>query len=469
MFPICIMICFKFAFGSLYDMENNIEPVKAVYVNTDELDLKEILVEAINDFGLAEVASEIRMMDVIEAIENRDANFFDNYEIDESTTTNYFKAHPDIAENIANIDLKEYLSSHGIDNLGDIAYGIIFRMALDASGTEDADNQCFDLIEVSTIEEAEALLDSGERHAVFIYENGKVRTELSSDYSQTDLIVIQTFLKTFDSAYTMMSESFIDENGDFILFTDMADETKWQDASYIESLREQFGEGENGFSTRVYVKAKESVFEEEPNPYNWYYYSTFVMGIMFQILTGIGIVADTQADLSKRALRVGLSSTSKGKIYAAIFASRMTIIFICEAVQLLIMRYVFEIPIGNRIPQLVLFVVVASIFATSLGEVLGLFLKGEISKRENLANAMLMISVFLSGEMMASLPGMFEANCPIINRINPATILNFAFYKLVFYEQLDGFYINVLVIAVAAAIFIVISIMKIRRQRYASL
>ena len=103
-----------------------------------------------------------------------------------------------------------------------------------------------------------------------------------------------------------------------------------------------------------------------------------------------------------------------------------------------------------------------------MGEFLGLFLRGKINERQNKANALLMISVFLSGEMVCELPGILQVKAPIVNEINPATVLNFALYKLVYYENLEGFYYNMVKILVVTIILLVISILKMRRQRYAS-
>ena len=71
--------------------------------------------------------------------------------------------------------------------------------------------------------------------------------------------------------------------------------------------------------------------------------------------------------------------------------------------------------------------------------------------------------------MVCTLPGFFELYCPIINRINPATILNFAFYNLVYFESLDGFYKNMLIILAATIVLLAYSIFRMRKQKYQSI
>lgn len=465
MFPICLMICFKIAFGGLYDIENNFDPVEAVYINLDSdgTEAMEVMLDGlISKLGLTEIMQEFQLDELMRASINGDKDFVENFEFDQElfeSRLDEIKPQLTYAEDF--FDPAEFEEFEGF---GKFMKSFIFRMALDSTAG-DEEKPFFNVTEVNTVEEAETLLDEGEKHVAFIYENGEIRTELASGYSDVDLIVTQSFLSTFDSMYSVMEDEFSKE---LFIGDNVNDEDKNNEDKNSEALDTSLFSA-NGIEAASYVKAKESIFEEEPNPYNWYYYSTFVMGIMFNILTGIGIVADVQANLTKGALRVGLSSTSKSKIFLSAFTARFCVLFTCECIQLLVMNYIFKIPVGHRIPQLIMFMVISIIFTLSVGEIFGLFLKGDVSKRENKANALLMTSVFLSGEMMASLPGVFEANCPIINKINPATILNFSFYNLVFYEDLTGFYMNMLKISVVAVVFIVISIAKIRRQKYASL
>ena len=77
--------------------------------------------------------------------------------------------------------------------------------------------------------------------------------------------------------------------------------------------------------------------------------------------------------------------------------------------------------------------------------------------------------VFLSGEMIATLPGVFEQNIPWLNDINPATILNMSLYKLVYYSDISFFYFEMGKILLLTIIFLSIATLRLRRQKYASL
>ena len=79
-----------------------------------------------------------------------------------------------------------------------------------------------------------------------------------------------------------------------------------------------------------------------------------------------------------------------------------------------------------------------------------------------------MTSVFLSGEMVGVLPGLFEQYCPIINDINPATVMNMTFYNLTVGNSVSGFYLNITKIIAVAALLLVVGALVLRREKYAS-
>ena len=98
-----------------------------------------------------------------------------------------------------------------------------------------------------------------------------------------------------------------------------------------------------------------------------------------------------------------------------------------------------------------------------------MFFKGDIQSRENKTLGIVMLLVFLSGEMIVTLPGYIEKFVPIINRINPATIFNKIFYRIILCENTGDLGINLLILFIASAVMLAISILILRRETYASL
>ena len=132
------------------------------------------------------------------------------------------------------------------------------------------------------------------------------------------------------------------------------------------------------------------------------------------------------------------------------------------------MKYAFVIPLGNNLLKLGCFIVSTNIFAIAFGIVCACFFKGSKDSRANKTTSIIMASVFLSGEMVAQLPGILETTCPIINDINPATVMNMALFRLAYSTSDFDFYINMVKIVAMAAICLVLSVIILRREKYAS-
>ena len=218
-----------------------------------------------------------------------------------------------------------------------------------------------------------------------------------------------------------------------------------------------------------YVEPKKSDFiDDSPNPYIWYFYSTLIMGILFNSMNGIDMVSNLKADAGYHAMRVSVSPMKKSKLILTSYAVYLTITMTLNLIQLVVMNKIFDVPLGNSYLKLFLFILSCNIFALALGTSMGCLLKGPVKTRGNKTTAIIMISSFLSGEMIEALPGAIEMNIPIINDINPATVMNMAFFRLAYSTENFDFYINLIKIVVMAAICLTISIMSLRREKYAS-
>ena len=76
---------------------------------------------------------------------------------------------------------------------------------------------------------------------------------------------------------------------------------------------------------------------------------------------------------------------------------------------------------------------------------------------------------FLSGLMMGNMKIIIQNNCPILNKINPATIITDSFYSLAIYESYDRFIFDIISLLIFVIIFIMAGFLMTRRKKYASL
>ncbi len=62
-----------------------------------------------------------------------------------------------------------------------------------------------------------------------------------------------------------------------------------------------------------------------------------------------------------------------------------------------------------------------------------------------------------------------DKNIPIVNKLNPASMITDGFYSLYYYDTLDRFFFNIASLLIFALIMLTISYFSLRRQKYDSI
>lgn len=288
-------------------------------------------------------------------------------------------------------------------------------------------------------------LINGELDMAFKVYGDKVETLLPIDYSDTACAIGKAVANGYMNNCAMIQAAF---------------ET---DPMRAMEIIDELGESID------FVSAKPSDFvDDDPNPYIWYFYSTLIMGILFNAMAGVNMMAKLKADVGYHAMRVSVGPKKKSSLILSLYSSNLLIALAINAIQIVIMKYVFYVPMGKNPVKLAALIVASNLFSLALGTVLGSILKGTADSRTGKTTGIIMFSSFLSGEMICVLPGAIEKTVPIINDINPATIMNMAMYRLAYSNKDFDFYTNLIKIVVLAVVFLSISIMILRREKYAS-
>ena len=323
-----------------------------------------------------------------------------------------------------------------------------FKEMLKGFSGDDAERRFFDLTENDSAEKAKELLLAEEAEVLFVAGDDDIQVFLAEDHSITSGIIARTLTDSYKTG--------------FVLMTDVYENAENMPEEAINEIMENL--------TREidYTIQEQGIFNDSPNPYTWYFYSTLVMGMFFNAMTGVNLVSDLKADVSGEAMRLSVSPEKKGKMITYAFIARLIPSLAISSIHLAVMRLALKVPLGDDPLRLAAFVLAADVFAIGFGVICGILFKGPVESRENKTTAVLMASVFLGGEMISQLPGLIERNLPILNDINPATVMNMALYRLAMYNDAYDFYINMIKLVAASVIFLVIGAMILRRERYAS-
>jgi ABC-2 type transport system permease protein len=130
---------------------------------------------------------------------------------------------------------------------------------------------------------------------------------------------------------------------------------------------------------------------------------------------------------------------------------------------------VLHVGFGNQVWYVLLTCVVGCIAGVSLGAFIGTYVrKSEGAKTGILIGTSLTMS-FLAGLMMDTMKDIIARKAPVLSYINPAALITDAFYSLYIFESHRRFFLNIGLLLVISADMCILSFVRLRRDRYASL
>jgi len=213
---------------------------------------------------------------------------------------------------------------------------------------------------------------------------------------------------------------------------------------------------------------EESTSDGNQDMYVNYFYAIFAMSCLFGSFAAIEKIEKLQANISSLGMRRCLSPNSKMVTVLAEFLSLFILQFVIE-----IITFVYLSTLGVNFGEKTLAIFGILAVGSCVGIAMGIVI-GCISKFGNGAKTGIAISVSMTMSVLADLcasgvKDLIEHTMPIINRINPAALIVDSFYALNVYDTYDRYAYNMSILGLMAVVLLGISILMLRRNRYASL
>ncbi len=205
---------------------------------------------------------------------------------------------------------------------------------------------------------------------------------------------------------------------------------------------------------------------KEVQSYTQYFLALIGMACMFGCFIGMDTASQLQANVGALGARRCITSTSKAKL---IFVDVFVAFFVQFISVLVLMAYtkgVLKIDLGNHIGYLVLIAALGSMIGVSLGMLVGSIGKVKEGAKIGILLTISLTSSFLSGLMVSSIKGTIEQNCPIINRINPSSLISDALYCVGVYEDMGRLQVDLLLMLLLVVLLYLGSFVMMRRVRY---
>lgn len=207
----------------------------------------------------------------------------------------------------------------------------------------------------------------------------------------------------------------------------------------------------------------------DQSPYAQYFFALLSMTCHMASMSGMNNGEMLQANNSAVGARRCVSPKKKSSQIMADFLSNYTFMNIVLTVQLFIFDIVFKQDFDGYHLPLLLILYCGNFTGLTVGYFISIKLRCSAGMKEGLCTTFFMVSSFLSGLMWADITYYLEKYAPIVNRINPATLIVNAFKSLIVFSDNVAYATNLITLFLIGVVFMTISMIKARRTRYASI
>lgn len=199
------------------------------------------------------------------------------------------------------------------------------------------------------------------------------------------------------------------------------------------------------------------------------FYTLIAMTCLYGGILGMVTVNQNLANMSHTGKRIAVSPTPKRKlILSSVLASYATQL-IGLSLLFLYTIFVLKVDYGNHLGYTILLALVGSLAGLSLGIMISSVLKTNENTKIGIIISITMLGCFLSGMMGITMKYIIDMNIPIVNKLNPASMITDGFYSLYYYDTFNRYYFNLISLFIFSIIMIGISIISLRRESYDSI
>ncbi len=200
-----------------------------------------------------------------------------------------------------------------------------------------------------------------------------------------------------------------------------------------------------------------------------YFFSLIGMACMFGSFIGYLVSVQLQANVSPVGLRRAISATSKLKQIVASTLSAVFVHYIDLAVLLLYLQFVLKIDLSGNIFKLIGICLAGGFIGVSTGMLVGTFSKLPDGIRIGILVITGLFTSFLSGLMVGGIKGLIEDKCPLLNKINPASVITDAIYSITVYDDPGRYALNIVILVAMSLITGAVTFIISRRECYDSI
>lgn len=199
------------------------------------------------------------------------------------------------------------------------------------------------------------------------------------------------------------------------------------------------------------------------------FYALIAMICLYGGMLSMISINQTLANMSNKGKRIAVSPTKKGTIILSSLLASYIAQLIGLAILFVYTLFVLKVDYGDNTCLIILLAMIGSFAGLTLGTFVGTLFKTNENAKTGILIALTMFWCYLSGMMGITMKYVVDKNVPIINKINPASMITDGLYSLYYYDTFDRYWFNIISLLIFAFVLMLISFFSLRRQKYDSI
>lgn len=219
-------------------------------------------------------------------------------------------------------------------------------------------------------------------------------------------------------------------------------------------------------NTKNYIK---DISYKNMDPINAVFYTLVGMQTMYGYMWGLYVIYQYEANLSTEAKKNLIAPVSKKYSFLSAISVAWLFNLCITLVFIIYLKFILNVDFGGQLPPIIGLVVLSSLTGVAFGSLIGVSNKAALDVKIGCGIAITMLCSFLAGMMNAQMRVIIQAHIPIINKINPVSLITDAMYALYYYSSMQRFVENIIYLGIVTLVFIAGTVFCMRSKQYESL
>ena len=198
------------------------------------------------------------------------------------------------------------------------------------------------------------------------------------------------------------------------------------------------------------------------------FYTLIAMACMQGAMLSSEMIDRALPNISSRGKRIAVAPTRKSVIILSNLLAGYIVLLTGVLGLIAFMRFVLGVEFGSNLGLICAHAAAGSLAAIMMGMFLSVMLKTNSSAKNIIVVIVTMVGCLFAG-MFGGQKGWFDSVMPFVNKISPVGLITDGYYALYYYEDMTRYFMNLGGLLAIAAVFMILSVQGLRRQRYDSI